>query len=128
MADPREDIMKKLQGIKDSRGPVGQLARGNNVYPGGNAARTGGGPGIGRPPEAAANPAIQQAMGRMQAAQQGPAPQAAAPAQANAQQRMTNPASPMTANPATEKMASKLARVSMQAAAKRRNLKSRQQG
>jgi hypothetical protein len=111
--NPQEDVLKKLQGIKDSRGPVGQLARGNNMYPGGNAARTGGGPDIGRPPEAAnAQGAIQETMQRMQ---QGNMPNAnaAAPAQANAQQRMAPPAMKGS-------LATKLAKASFQAAAKRR--------
>lgn len=48
-SNPQEDVMKRLMGIKDARGQVGALARGKNMYPGGNAARTGGGPNIGRP-------------------------------------------------------------------------------
>jgi len=44
-----EDMLKKLQGIKDSRGSVGMLSRGKNMYPGGNAAQQGGGPQFGRP-------------------------------------------------------------------------------
>lgn len=48
--NPEEEIMKRLQGIKDSRGPVGMFARGKNMYPGGNAAQEGpGGPDMGRP-------------------------------------------------------------------------------
>jgi hypothetical protein len=54
MATPQEDVMKRLQGIKDARGPVGQMARGNNVYNGASqAAQSGpGGPDMGRPPTA----------------------------------------------------------------------------
>lgn len=44
-----EDMMKKLMGIKDSRGPVGMLARGKNMYPGGGPAQSGGGVQFGRP-------------------------------------------------------------------------------
>lgn len=48
--NPEEEVMKRLQGIKDSRGPVGMFARGKNMYPGGNAAQEGpGGPDMGRP-------------------------------------------------------------------------------
>lgn len=42
--------MKELHGLPDSRGPVGQFARGKPVYLGGsNAAHRGGGPQYGRP-------------------------------------------------------------------------------
>ena len=47
----------KLQGLKDSRGPVGILSRGKNIYNGGSgAAHSGGGPQFGRP----ANGSMQQ--------------------------------------------------------------------
>lgn len=40
-----------MQGLQDSRSKVGELARGKNMYPGGNAAQSGpGGPDMGRPP------------------------------------------------------------------------------
>lgn len=43
-------VRRRLQGITDPRGSTGIMSRGSNVYSGGlPAARTGGGPGIGRP-------------------------------------------------------------------------------
>lgn len=46
-----EALKRRMSGIKDSRGPQGIASRGKNVYnSGSNAARTSGGPGIGRPP------------------------------------------------------------------------------
>lgn len=48
MADPA--LQKRLFGQQDSRGPVGMLARGKNVYNGASmAAHSGGGPQFGRP-------------------------------------------------------------------------------
>lgn len=67
MATAQEDVLKKLAGIKDSRSIVGEMARGKNMYPGGNAAQSGpGGPDMGRPPTAvpqAAADAVRQQVG-----------------------------------------------------------------
>lgn len=48
MAD--EALQRRLKGIQDSRGPVGILARGKNIYNGAStAAHSGGGAQFGRP-------------------------------------------------------------------------------
>lgn len=45
-----EALLKRIQGQKDPRGPVGELARGKNVYKGvSNRAHSGGGLQYGRP-------------------------------------------------------------------------------
>ena len=44
-----EALLKRLAGIKDSRGPVGIYSRGANVYPRGSHAHSGGGYQYGRP-------------------------------------------------------------------------------
>ncbi len=63
MATAEEDVLKRLQGIKDSRGLVGEMARGKNMYPGGNNAHSGpGGPEMGRPPTAISPDAVQAVM------------------------------------------------------------------
>lgn len=64
--DPKNFVSKEttdqkaidnLRGIKDSRGPIGILSRGKNIYNGGStAAHSGGGPQFGRP----ANGSMQQ--------------------------------------------------------------------
>lgn len=47
--DPQ--LLKKLMGFQDSRGPVGMYSRGTNVYNGTtNSAHIGGGAQFGRPP------------------------------------------------------------------------------
>lgn len=111
--NPQEDVLKRLQGIKDPRGLVGEMARGKNMYPGGDAARTGGGPGIGRPPEAVGEP------GRTVTPEMLAAVQAKTGTQPVPQQ-MQNPTGLMAAKPLQEKQASKLAKASMQAAAQRK--------
>lgn len=46
-------LQRRLLGQQDSRGPVGMLSRGANVYGGASmAAHSGGGPQFGRPPSA----------------------------------------------------------------------------
>jgi hypothetical protein len=61
--DPMEEVAKRMQGLKDSRGPVGMLARGKNMYPAGNNAQSGpGGPDMGRPPTAVPPEAVQAVM------------------------------------------------------------------
>lgn len=101
MATAQEDVLKKLAGIKDSRGIVGEMARGKNMYPGGNAAQSGpGGPDMGRPPTAvpqAAADAVRQHVGMPIAPQPSPA---------------------IAANPAVAKSLAKMTRA-MQAAAQR---------
>ena len=50
MTDMRAAALRRLQGVKDARGPVGIKARGKNVYNGGSrAAHSGGGVQFGRP-------------------------------------------------------------------------------
>ena len=49
MQDMQKSIMAKLQGVQDPRSKVGMMARGKNMYPGGNAAHEGGGSQFGRP-------------------------------------------------------------------------------
>jgi hypothetical protein len=103
MATAQEDVLKKLAGIKDSRSIVGEMARGKNMYPGGNAAQSGpGGPDMGRPPTAvpqAAMDAVRQQVG-MPVAQPNAPPAAVA------------------TNPAITKSQAKMNRA-MQAAAQR---------
>lgn len=50
--NPMEEVAKRMQGLKDARGPEGILSRGNTVYNGtSNAAQSGpGGADMGRPP------------------------------------------------------------------------------
>ena len=123
-----EDVLKRLAGIKDARGPVGQLARGNNMYPGGAQARTGGGPDIGRPPETtnrmvppAANQALQQHIANnpvppVPTNQPNQLPQL----QQKIQQSQDPSSSLMAAKPMAEKQAAKVSRAALQAAAQRR--------
>lgn len=107
--NPQEDVLKRLQGIKDPRGLMGEMARGKNMYPGGDAARTGGGPDIGRPPEAVGEPGrgiTPQMLAAVQAKTgTQPAPQVMTQTQPQLMQKGT---------------ASKLAKSAMQAAAQRR--------
>lgn len=54
MADPLDaqaQVIQRLQGLKNAKGPVGIMARGNTIYNGtSNAAQSGpGGPDMGRP-------------------------------------------------------------------------------
>jgi len=127
--DPQEEVMKRLQGIKDARGKIGELARGKNMYPGGSQARTGGGPDIGRPPTAIPAEAA-QAIRNLHAAQQGTQMQQAQPAvnpqvqdlQRSLQDRARTSApqgSVVNANPRAEAVATKLNRA-MQIAAQRK--------
>jgi hypothetical protein len=67
MATAQENVIKKLQGLKDSRSLVGEMARGKTMYPGGNAAQSGpGGPDMGRPPTAVPQAALEAVKQRMQ--------------------------------------------------------------
>lgn len=107
-----EGVLKRLQGIKDSRGPVGQFARGNNMYPGGAQARTGGGPDIGRPPEAPSTAvpaaAMQAVTDRMQANLVPPVPTVQPNALPQLEQKlMGNQASLVNANPKAENAAAR---------------------
>lgn len=78
MASAQEDVLAKLQGMKDSRGPVGMMARGKNMYPAGNNAQSGpGGPDMGRPPTAVSPEAVQavlQQTGQVPTTAVSPAP------------------------------------------------------
>lgn len=111
--DPMEEVAKRMQGLKDARGPVGQLARGNNVYNStSQAAQSGpGGPDMGRPPTAVSPAAVQAVLQRTGVQPQQQAPQGSA----------------MTANPVAEKAMAQtnrqmggLAKAALQAAAKRK--------
>lgn len=52
--DMNNALLRRLQGIKDSRGPIGMFSRGKNIYGGvSNAAHKGGGIQYGRPRKAA---------------------------------------------------------------------------
>lgn len=139
--DFQAEVVKRLQGIKDARGPVGVMARGNTIYNGtSNAAQSGpGGADMGRPPEnvqqgmpqqAQVPAAAQQAV--MAQVNQTPTPQT--PTTMTPQSRPVmggsvnvSPGSVMAANPQAEKAAAQsnrkvgmLARSAMQAAAKRK--------
>lgn len=104
MASAQEDVLAKLQGIKDSRGSVGIMARGKNMYPAGNNAQSGpGGPDMGRPPTAVSPEAVQAVM--QQTGQVAPAAPAA-----------TTPTPVVNQN----KQFSTLAQAAMQAAAQRK--------
>jgi hypothetical protein len=49
-ADMNADLMRRLSGVKDSRGKIGIFSRGANIYNGGSkAAHQGGGVQFGRP-------------------------------------------------------------------------------
>lgn len=96
----QEEILKRLQGLKDARSQIGELARGKNMYPGGGPAQSGpGGPDMGRPPEMkivddsglrpSVGPAAVQAVQNQVAANPVPSQVAApAPGIAEAQQRI----------------------------------------
>lgn len=90
----QDDALKRrLSGNKDSRGPQGIMSRGKNVYNGGtNAARSGGGANIGRPP----TPGGGSAGGAMNAniGKPGVGSDAGVPSLSDIIQRMTNIAAP----------------------------------
>ncbi len=70
----KQALMKKMQGITDSRGMLGQFSRGNNVYNGGMPnAQSGGGAQFG-PPQGNQNAAQALMQQKVAAAQQGGAP------------------------------------------------------
>ncbi len=129
MATAQEDVMKRLQGMKDSRSTVGELARGKNMYPGGNAAQSGpGGPDMGRPPTAVPAAAAQAVMQRT-GAQPGLPPQAQAANQAMPQQMNPNlqalqnkvrPQIPPQAQAAKSRKLGDIAKQALQAAAQRK--------
>lgn len=107
------EAMKRMQGLQDARSKMGQLARGNNMYPGGAQATTGGGPGFGRPPEnpmAQAEQALRQQMIGQQQMNPGPSvnPMASMQGQAQQQQAMS------------KQKAKSMASAALQAAARRR--------
>jgi len=122
-----KSLLEKLQGFKDSRGPVGQLSRGNNVYNGASsAAQSGGGMQFGRPPEqtqqrpaAAVIPSDQRAQQPEQANPQDAVnaakqamlrrfgQQGQAMSQQNQQQRLQMDQSKMMDQQNTDKMATK---------------------
>lgn len=102
-----------MQGLQDARSKMGQLSRGNNMYPGGAQATTGGGPGFGRPPEspqAAQEQALRQQMVGQQ--QMNPGPSVNPMASMQGQQ---NQAAAMS-----KQKAKTMASAALQAAAKRR--------
>lgn len=118
--DPMEEVAKRMQGLKDSRGPVGMLARGKNMYPSGNNAQSGpGGPDMGRPPTAVSPQAVQAVM-----AQTGGVPQPQAPqpmpqslqgVQQGIQQKFTSPPKVMP-----QQAYGQIAKAALQAAAQRK--------
>lgn len=125
--DPIEEVAKRMQGLKDSRGPVGMLARGKNMYPGGNNAHSGpGGPDMGRPPTAVSPEAMQAVMQQTGGAPQPLAPQGQPQGLQNLQQSISNkpgPGSVVTANPQAERAAAtqnKSAQMAFRAAAQRK--------
>lgn len=63
--------MQGLQGQKDSKGIVGTLARGKNMYPGGNAAQSGGGPQMGAPSSQPQNPMMEAQLRALKQQQAG---------------------------------------------------------
>jgi len=90
--DQQEAVMKMLQGLKDSRGPVGMLARGKNMYPAGNNAQSGpGGPDMGRPPTAVSPQAVQAVMQQTGGAPPQAAPQPMPQQLQGLQQKITSP-------------------------------------
>lgn len=119
--DPMEEVAKRMQGLKDSRGPVGIMARGKNMYPAGNNAQSGpGGPDMGRPPTAVPPEAVQAVMqqtgGAPPQAPQAPMPQQLQGIQQGLQQQqVTSP--PKIASP---QAFGKLAHAALQAAAQRK--------
>ena len=126
--NPQEDVLKRLQGIKDPRGLMGEMARGTNMYPGGDAARTGGGPNIGRPPEnpgepsRVVNPTALSAIQQRAGAPQPPRPvdnMAISDLQAKVLERVPQPA-PMQAGSMASQKAAPRAIQALKAAAQRR--------
>lgn len=121
-ADPMEEVAKRMQGLKDSRSKIGELARGKNMYPSGNNAHSGpGGPDMGRPPEipkAASDAVIQQTGG----APQPPTPEPMAQGLQQLQAKFTSPPK-YTAQQG--KAVGGLAQASLQAAAKRKMQRSK---
>lgn len=112
-----EEAMKRMQGLQDARSKMGQLSRGNNMYPAGAQATTGGGPGFGRPPE---NPMAQQeqALRQQMVAQQqmnpGPSVNPMASMQGQQNQQMAQQKA------MSKQKAKTMASAAIQAAAKRR--------
>lgn len=124
--DPMEEVAKRMQGLKDSRGPVGMLARGKNMYPAGNNAQSGpGGPDMGRPPDPGlANRAVGPEALQAVMAQTGGVPQPQVPQpmpqslqgiQQGLQQKIT---SPPQISP--QQNYGQLAKAALQAAAQRK--------
>lgn len=124
--DPMEEVAKRMQGLKDSRGPVGMLARGKNMYPAGNNAQSGpGGPDMGRPPDPGlANRAVGPEALQAVMAQTGGAPQPQAPQpmpqslqgiQQGLQQKFTSPPKVMP-----QQAYGQIAKAALQAAAQRK--------
>lgn len=112
-----EEAMKRMQGLQDARSKMGQLSRGNNMYPGGAQATTGGGPGFGRPPEspqAAQMQALKQQMLGQQQAAPGPSVNPMASMQGQENQMQTQ------AKQMSQQRAKTMASAALQAAAKRR--------
>ena len=131
--DPMAEVAKRMQGLKDSRGTVGIMARGKNMYPGGNAAQSGpGGPDMGRPPTAVPPQAAAAVQNLTQAKPVGPpglpaqaqAGQQAMPQQMNPNlQQLQNKVRPPTPikMPATQgKKIGDIAKAALQAAAQRK--------
>jgi hypothetical protein len=119
--DPMEEVAKRMQGLKDSRGPVGELARGKNMYPAGNNAQSGpGGPDMGRPPTAVSPQAVQAVMAQTGGA---PPPQAT-PSMPQALQGLQQSITPQAPSPglqqASAAMQNKSAQMAFQAAAQRK--------
>jgi hypothetical protein len=148
MADPMEEVRKRMQGMLDSRSKVGELSRGKNMYLGGNAAQSGpGGPDMGRPPLSPQMAAAQQSIAganaaqsamnlrNQQAAPQAQVPQAAAQAvmnktgnvlpQAAEHGQATALAARSKTKALTNRKASGLAKAALQAAAQRKMNRSR---
>lgn len=116
-----EEAMKRMQGLQDARSKMGQLSRGNNMYPGGAQATTGGGPGFGRPPE---NPMAQQEQAlkqQMIAKQQmNPGPSVNPMASMQGQQNQAQVAMKQQQAQLSKQKAKSMASAALQAAAKRR--------
>jgi hypothetical protein len=120
MNNPMEEVAKRMQGLKDSRSTVGELARGKNMYPGGNAAHSGpGGPDMGRPPSPTAVPQAAMDAVRQHTGMPAPAPQAPVGSLAAA-----NPLAEKQAA-AVNKRSSDFAKAALQAAAKRKMTRSK---